>query len=113
MNDRTYTKNGFTFKRITKKKAFTAFKNGLTVILSPVNANPYSVWAGFHTINKEKDFTETDVLIYGTIEKDFDAIVNAYEYYNCFAEVGKYAAFWIPVETVNNIEQYNYKFMEV
>lgn len=126
MNARLYTRNGYTFKRISKKQALGAFKNGLTVILSAVNTNPHSIWAGFHTINKALDYTEADAFIYGTIEKDFEAIVNAYEYYNCYdSNVGRYAAYYIPVRTVDKftgepctashagaVEIYDYSFME-
>ena len=38
-----------------------------------------------------------NVPVYRYLDKDFDKIVNAFEYYNCNNECGRYAAFYIEI----------------
>lgn len=44
MRKYTFTEKGRTFKRIDKKTARTAYKNGLTVIICPCNLRPFTPW---------------------------------------------------------------------
>lgn len=107
---------GMTLKRINKHKARKAYDNGLDVLFIPCNLNPLNrvfnlgIWE-----NKNLD---------GQYH-DFEALYNAFSYYNCNSETGKYIAFYIPVVTVDRftgeaptsktmrtIEQYDYSFMK-
>ena len=42
MRNMYFNCNGQTFKRIDKKTARTAYKNGLTVIICPCNLRPFT-----------------------------------------------------------------------
>ena len=44
MNEYTYTKGRFTFKRVSKTTARRCYNNGLPVIVCPVNLRPGSPW---------------------------------------------------------------------
>ena len=124
MKQYQYYNNGFTFKRITKKDARTAYKNGLTIVLCPVNMRPGAPWNPEMTINRRQ--REQFVIDEIGIINDFNNYIASFEYYNCRnTETGKYTAFYIPIKTVDRftgetptpetlgtIEQYNYKFME-
>lgn len=117
MNKYSYTKNGFTFERIDKKQARTAYKNGLTVVFCPCNIRPGSFWGLDMDMNKAQQ--NCDGI-------EFEKLVNSFEYYNCNSETGRYTAFYIPVEyvdrftgeaptaaTLGTVKQYAYKYMEV
>lgn len=53
MRKYTFTEKGHTFKRIDKKTARTAYKNGLTVIICPCNLRPFTPWHSEHRINRK------------------------------------------------------------
>lgn len=85
MNKYSFTNNGKTWERITKKQARAAYNNGLTVLFCPVNMRPFTPWhfEGYNGVSFEK-------------------AVNAFEIYNCTDnETGRYTAFYIPVVTVD------------
>ena len=84
MNNYTFTKNGTTFERITKATAKKLYNSGVAVYLMPANANPFFV--GFSYPYATSTSTNDGMT--------FDACVNAFEYYNCNAEMGKYTAFF-------------------
>lgn len=124
MNKYTFTHNGYTFKRIDKKTARTAYKNGLTVVIIPCNLRPFTPWHNEYNLNRRsrEQFTADEI---GVIN-DFNNYINSFEYYNCInSETGRYTAFYIPVETVDRftgeaptaatlgtVEQYAYSYME-
>ena len=123
MRKYTFTEKGHTFKRIDKKTARTAYKNGLTVIICPCNLRPFTPWHNEHRINR-KDRAQFVVDEIGVVN-DFNNLVNSFEYYNCInSETGKYSAFYIPVCTVDRftgeaptpatlgtVEQYDYSYI--
>lgn len=123
MRKYTFTEKGYTFKRINKKTARTAYKNGLTVIICPCNLRPFTHWHPEMTINK-KDRAHLVADEIG-VNNDFTNHINSFEYYNCInSETGKYSAFYIPVCTVDKftgeaptpatletVEQYDYSYM--
>ena len=124
MKQYRYFENGFTFKRIPKNAAKIAYKNGLTIILCPVNLRPGAPYHFEMTLNRKQ--REPFVIDEIGLENDFNNCVGSFEYYNCKnSETGKYTAFYIPVETVDRFtggaptaetigttEQYNYRVME-
>jgi len=125
MINRYFTADGFTFKRIDKKTARRAYINGLSVILCPVNLRPFTPWHIETVINRRsrEDFTTDET----GVKNDFSNLINSYEYYNCnTSETGRYAAYYIPVKTVDRftgedptpatlgtVEQYDHRYMEV
>lgn len=79
----------YVFKRINKRSARAAYNNGLTVIFSPCNMRPFNNYFGL-----DMDINKDNINCQG---QDFNKILNAYEYYNCNAETGKYTAFIFPL----------------
>lgn len=75
-----------TLVRIGKKQARKLYNTGKTVYLAACNANLKSRWIHPFMINS------TNVDCDG---QSFDSVVNAFEYYNCNSELGKYAAYYV------------------
>ena len=123
---RKYTchEKGHTFKRINKKTARTAYKNGLTVIICPCNLRPFTPWHCERRINR-KDRAQFVLDEIGVV-KDFNNVVGSFEYYNCItSETGRYCAFYVPIrtvdrftgdtpteETIGTFDIYDYTYME-
>lgn len=119
-----YTDHGYTFKRIQKNIALRAYKNGLTIILCPVDIRPGAPYYPEMTLNRKQ--RQQFVIDSIGLENDFYNYIASFEYYNCTnSETGKYTAFYIPVTTVDSFtgeaptektikttQIYNYKFME-
>lgn len=112
------TSNGKTWQRITKKQAREAYNNGLTVLFCPVNKRPFW-WCGLDIeMNKNDE---------GAALLTFDEQIELFESFNCFDnETGRYAAFYIPIVTVDiftgeaptentleTVTQYDYSVLEV
>jgi hypothetical protein len=117
MNKYSFTNNGKTWERITKKQARAAYNNGLTVLFCPVNMRPFTPWHLEIDVNKNFE---------GYNGVSFEKAVNAFENYNCTDnETGRYTAFYIPVVTIDRftgetptaytlgtVKQYDYSVME-
>jgi len=104
MNVYKFNYRGFDFKRISKKTARRAYNNGLTVMFCPVNLNPFN-GVGFGAPISKAD----------SDGRDFDTVVNSFEYYNCInSETGVYTAFYIPfiVNSFDGREQYDYRYLK-
>lgn len=94
MKKYSFTSNGKTWERITKKQARAAYVNGATVAICPVNFKPFTSWQYPYTTNRK---TREQFIIDDTgAQNDFNNVVASFEYYNCInAETGKYAAFYM------------------
>lgn len=124
MNKYTFNHKGFTFERVSKEKARTAYKNGLSVLVCACNMHPFNVW-GAATVWNRKNREQFVVDEIG-VNNDFTALVNSFEYYNCTTrQAGRYAAFYIPVRdvdrftgeeptpaTMGTVREYDYRFMQ-
>ena len=115
MQKRQYTKEikgvKFNFERVTKKQAKAAYRAGLTVLWCPVNLAPFTGWGLEMPINAQNQNCDN---------KDFNEVYNAFCWYNCNNETGKYPAFYIPVVAglygsfADDITKtYDYRFLEV
>ena len=90
MRDMDFTKDGVYYQRINKTKARRLYNEGKEILLYPIEANPFSMWAGSgYTINIS-NIDENDKYL-----PTFDSIVNNFEYYNCSSEMGHYTKFYI------------------
>ena len=115
-----YNINGYTIlKRINKRIARKAYNNGLYVLFIPCKCSPTNTWFNLGIWeHKQLD---------GQYET-FDKLCNAFEWYNCNNETGRYITFYIPVcwedrfsgerqyqgyytENYNAIETYDYKYI--
>jgi hypothetical protein len=83
MRNESYEMNDRIWNRVPKSVAQKAFEKGQSVILCPVEMNPASPWGVSALVDKE------------TAESDFERVVNAFEYYNCHAESGRYVKFFV------------------
>ena len=72
------------FSRITKRAAEKLYEQGKTVYVSSCNMSPVSIWQPAIPINRQDEMGESS----------FPARINAFEYYNCDRERGRYAAFY-------------------
>ena len=72
------------YTRINKREARKLYNLGRPITILPCKANPNSPWFSNSTVSKE------------STDKDFDALVNEFTYYNCnTAELGRYPAFYV------------------
>lgn len=71
-------------KRISMAQARKLYSEGTDIYLLPSKAVPGSIW--ILPIKISRDIQ---------IQNDFDTKINAYRYYNCTAETGKYIHFYI------------------
>ena len=78
--------NDGTFKKVTKRTAQKLYNAGTTVYILPCKASVKSMWFSPYPININ------DVCNDGV---DFQKLVNAFEFYNCNNETGKYTAFYV------------------
>ena len=70
------------YRRITKHAAERLYNAGLPVLYCPVKMRPGGMWGIGCVITKDEGRT-------------FEQVLNAFEYYNCNNETGKYTAFYI------------------
>ena len=75
------------YTRIRKEVARRLFNNGRIIYLTPSNvaASDSNMWIKPYPISNRSG-------------RDFDDIVNNYEFYNCCYELGYYTNFWITEE---------------
>lgn len=71
-----------TYTQVTRMKAERLYNEGNVIYMLPCNTNPYSIWM---------DLCAVELSVSG----DFAKAVNAFEYYNCNNEAGRYACFFI------------------
>lgn len=94
MNKFTFTFNNKNYTRVSKRKAQTLFKQGITIFVSPSRLRPFGYWGGTHEINynalRERYFEDNPDCI-------FLKFCNEFIYYNCNAECGKYMNFFIEI----------------
>lgn len=73
------------YTRITKKIARIRYKLGLGIYVTTSNMHPDSRFMPPVALTK-----------HNTCCDDFDAAINEFEYDNCNAHVGRYAAYYMP-----------------
>lgn len=76
---------GVRVKQVNRANARKAYNEGKTIYLNSCNMRLNNPWQGTFRANM-RDYDET-----------FEACVNNFEYYNCDAERGKYANFFVEV----------------
>lgn len=82
-------------KRISKAAARKLWGQGHTISLCPNNLRPDGGWRPNVDYFNEEQKT-----------RDFDAVVNEFEYFNCTGtETGKYTAFYLRAPEVNNLAE--------
>lgn len=84
MHFRDFTLNDIRYERISKREARKYYNRGRRVYCLACKLNPLSPLVHMCEMQYPSN-------------ADFDAVVNAYEWYNCNNECGRYAAFYVPV----------------
>jgi len=86
MKNLVFREKEMTLQRITRVKAKKAYEDGKEVLFIPVNCNPLSKYFNlgiWENKNLEGQYNS------------FESLCNAFEFYNCNSETGKYIAFYI------------------
>lgn len=91
MNKETTKYDGKILERVNKKEAYEKYLEGKEIYVCPVLANPENPWIGLMEIRWTKDKWMDK-------ETYWKYIINAYQAYNCNAELGKYPKFFIKKE---------------
>lgn len=82
MRERILEKNKVRVRRIGKREARRRYNNGEEILLAPHKANVELFGGWISNANCGK----------------FDILVNEHEFFNCNAELGKYAAYYMKIE---------------
>lgn len=82
------------YSRISKAKAEKLYNDYQTIYLCPVKMSPVNMWTG--AMQARKDCTVNG---YTDREETFNQLYNAFSYYNCNNETGKYIAFYVKENT--------------
>ena len=93
---RDYERNK-NYEKATKNQAFSAWKKGVEVIICPKKMHPFGTWrCGMEFPDLERAKKE-EQRFNEDIRRVFDRIVTGFEWYNCTAETGKFAAFYVKI----------------
>jgi len=93
-----------TLQQITRPTARKLFGKGVKVFLQSSNMRPFNMWQSVCEIVGDEEQRKQDEHSYNlyktpathppTFEGQFDRVCNAFEYYNCDNERGKYIHFY-------------------
>ena len=75
------------YTRIPKNIARIRYRLGLGIYVTTNNMHPDSHFMPPVALTKHNTYCD-----------DFDTAINEYEYYNCNARVGRYAAYYMPTD---------------
>lgn len=105
MNRYSFTMNGYTFIRINRTKARTAYAHGLPVLACPCNLRPGSPWHPETVLDPRRAAADEP--------RDIRPYLYYFEACACINdETGRYLSYYIPVRTVHGVESYDYSYME-
>lgn len=84
------------YHRITKTEAARRYNAGEVIRMTACKMHPCNLWGAY--VDAQKDnYTEVSGDGFNTTvarNREFDTVVNAFMYYNCNNEVGRYPAYW-------------------
>lgn len=84
------------YTRITKKEATRRYNAGEVIRLTACKLSPVSPWACYSDVQKDHNATVSWDGFNTTVarNREFETVVNAFIYYNCTNETGRYPAYW-------------------
>ena len=88
------TINGKRYEQVSKPTARKLFKQGRTIYLNSCNLMPGNIWQPLCPVTIDRDRIPG---LEATPEEQFKHTVNNFEFYNCDAERGRYANYYIQV----------------
>lgn len=84
------------YRRITKTEAARRYNAGEVVRITACKMHPCNLWGAYSDAQKDS-YTEVSGDGFNTTvarNREFNTVVNAFMYYNCNNEVGRYPAYW-------------------
>ena len=84
------------YTRITKKEAARRYNAGEVIRLTACKLSPVSPWGCYSDAQKDHNATVSGDWFNTTVarNREFETVVDAFTYYNCTNETGKYPAYW-------------------
>lgn len=84
------------YTRITKKEAARRYNAGEVIRLTACKLSPVSPLGCYSDSQKDHNATVSGDGFNTTVarNREFETVVNAFTYYNCTNETGKYPAYW-------------------
>lgn len=84
------------YTRITKKEAARRYNAGEVIRLTACKSSPVSPWGCYSDAQKDHNATVSGDGFNTTVARnsEFETVVDAFTYYNCTNETGKYPAYW-------------------
>lgn len=85
------------FTRISKRAAEKLYNAGKTVRICACKLSPVNSW-GMYADANSRDYTTVSTDGFNTTvarNRAFETVVNAFRYYNCSHETGRYPAFYV------------------
>ena len=85
------------YKRISKKAAEKLYNAGQIIRICSVKISPVNVWNFFADCQRDS-LTEISSDGFNTTlarNKEFETVVNAFTFYNCNNETGRYPAYYV------------------
>lgn len=84
------------YTRITKKEAARRYNAGEVIRLTACKLSPVSPWGCYSYAQKDHNATVSGDGFNTTVARncEFETVVNAFTYYNCTNETGRYPAYW-------------------
>ena len=80
------------FIRISKREAERRYNAGKTIRFCACKLSPVNIWGCFCDCCRE------DVSSIVARNREFETVVNAFRFYNCNGETGRYPAFYVKME---------------
>ena len=84
------------YRRITKTEAARRYNAGEVVRITACKMHPCNLWGEYSDVQKDS-YTEVSGDGFNTTvarNREFNTVVNAFMYYNCNNEAGRYPAYW-------------------
>lgn len=88
------------YKKVNKPTARKLYNNGITVYLLPCKVSEVALTSKNSWVSP----VEISLLTCAHSANKFDRTVNEYEYYNCNAELGYYASYYVTEEDLASHE---------
>lgn len=85
------------YRRVSKQVARRIYNGGGVVRLTACKMSPVNVWGAYTDATPERlaQVSTDGFNVTVARNREFETVVNAFQYYNCNNECGRYAAYYI------------------
>lgn len=87
------------YKRVNKATARKMYNHGCSILLLPCKVRESAIYDSTSS-NLWVRPCEINIIESSSFENKFDMAVNNFEYYNCNAELGYYAHYYVTIEDI-------------